>query len=44
MAAEKSVKDIKKVFNQQLSMIDFKVTNIVANADLGWKIDIGRIS
>ena len=44
MAAKKSVKDIKKLFDQKLSMSHFKVTNIVANADLGWKIDIGRIS
>ncbi len=25
-------------------MKDFRVTNIVANADLGWDIDIGKIS
>ena len=24
-------------------MVDFHVTNIVANADLGWKIDIGKL-
>ena len=45
LAAKKSVKDIKKLLtDQKLSMKDFRVTNIVANADLGWGIDIGRIS
>lgn len=24
-------------------MGDFKITNIVANADIGWKIDIGKL-
>jgi transcription initiation factor TFIID TATA-box-binding protein len=25
-------------------MFDFRVTNIVANADLGWGIDIGKLA
>lgn len=27
----------------KLKMGDFKITNIVANADIGWKIDIGKL-
>jgi hypothetical protein len=34
---------VTKALNLKLKMADFKVTNIVANADLGWKIDIGKL-
>ena len=45
IAANKSVKDIRKLLtNPKISMTGFRVTNIVANADLGWDIDIGKIS
>jgi len=27
----------------KIKMAEFRVTNIVANADLGWKIDIGKL-
>lgn len=42
-AAKKSIKDIQKSLNIKLKMAEFRVTNIVANADLGWKIDIGKL-
>lgn len=43
IAAKKSIKDIQKALNTKLKMIEFRVTNIVANADLGWKIDINKL-
>ncbi len=42
-AARKSIKDIQKSLSLKLKMIDFRVTNIVANADLGCRIDIGKL-
>ncbi len=32
-----------KALSLKLKMGDFKITNIVANADIGWKIDIGKL-
>ena len=42
-AAKRSIKDIQKSLSTKLKMVDFHVTNIVANADLGCKIDIGKL-
>ena len=42
-AARAASKDVSKALNLKLKMADFKVTNIVANADLGCKIDIGKL-
>ena len=42
-AARAAIKDVSKAVNQKLKMGQFNVTNIVANADLGCKIDIGRL-
>lgn len=42
-AARAAIKDVSKAVNLKLKMGDFKVTNIVANADLGCKIDIGKL-
>lgn len=42
-AARKSIKDIQKSLSLKLKMVDFRVTNIVANADLGCRIDIGKL-
>ncbi len=42
-AARRSIKDISRAVSIKLKMGDFRVTNIVANADLGCKIDINRL-
>lgn len=42
-AAKRSIKDIQKSLSTKLKMVDFHVTNIVANADLGCRIDIGKL-
>lgn len=42
-AARAAIKDVSKALSLKLKMGDFKVTNIVANADLGCKIDITRL-
>ena len=42
-AAKAAIKDVTKALNLKLKMADFKVTNIVANADLGYKIEIGKL-
>jgi TATA-box binding protein (TBP) (component of TFIID and TFIIIB) len=42
-AAKKTMKDIQKTLNIKLRLVEFRVTNIVANADLGYKIDIGKL-
>lgn len=44
VAARKTVKEIQKLTNKKIKMKEFKITNIVANADLGYKIDIGKLS
>jgi len=44
VAAQKIAKEIKKLTNKKVKLNGFKVTNIVANADLGHKIDIGKLS
>ena len=33
-----------KWINKKCKVDEFKVTNIVANADIGWKIDIAEFS
>ncbi len=42
-AAVAAIKDVGKAVSLKLKKVDFKVTNIVANADLGTKIDIGKL-
>ena len=42
-AARAAIKDVSKAVNLKLKMADFKVTNIVANASLGYIIDIGKL-
>jgi transcription initiation factor TFIID TATA-box-binding protein len=44
VAAKKVVKEIQKVINKKVKLSGFRVTNIVANADLGYKIDIAKLS
>lgn len=44
IAASKIAKEIKKLTNKKIKLEGFKVTNIVANADLGSKINIGKLS
>ena len=44
VAAKKTLKEIQKLTNKKLKLKGFRVTNIVANADLGYKIDIGKLS
>lgn len=44
VAAKKTVKEIQKLTNKKIKMKEFKITNIVANADLGYKIDISRLA
>ena len=44
LAAQKISKEIKKLTNKKIKLDGFKVTNIVANADLGHKINIGMLS
>jgi TATA-box binding protein (TBP) (component of TFIID and TFIIIB) len=39
----KSIKDIKKTLQVKLKMVDFRITNIVAKAELGCRIDIGKL-
>lgn len=36
VAAKKAVKEIQKLTNKKIRMKEFKITNIVANADLGY--------
>ena len=38
------VKEIQKVINKKIKLEDFRVTNIVANADLGYRLNIGKLS
>ena len=42
-AAKKSIKDVQKALSIRLKMMLFRITNIVANADLGFKINVGRL-
>ena len=42
-AARKSMRDISRAISVKLRMETFRVTNIVANADLGCKIDIFKL-
>lgn len=44
LAAQKISKEIKKLTNKKIKLEGFKVTNIVANADLGHKINIGKLA
>ena len=43
-SADMSTADISKWINKKCKVDEFKVTNIVANADIGWKIDIAEFS
>ena len=42
-AAKKAIKDIQKALSLKLKMIEFRVTNIVASADIGFRINVGRL-
>lgn|GEM_PF-3579202 len=42
--ARKTVRDISKALSIKAKISDFKVTNIVANAEIGWPIDILKIA
>jgi len=42
--ARKTVRDISKALSIKAKISDFKVTNIVANAEIGWPIDIVKIA
>lgn len=44
VAAKKIANEVKKLTNKKLRLNNFKVTNIVANADLGFKINIGKLA
>lgn len=43
-SADKSAKDISRLLEKKLKVESFNVTNIVANADIGMKIDIGQLA
>lgn len=43
-SADKSAKDISRLLDKKLRVETFAVTNIVANADIGMKIDIGQLA
>lgn len=42
--ARKTVRDISKALSIKAKLDGFKVTNIVANAEIGWPIDITKIA
>lgn len=42
--ARKTIRDISKNLCIKAKICDFKVTNIVANAEIGWPIDITKIA
>ncbi len=44
MSAEKSAKDISRLLEKKLKVESFNITNIVANADIGWRLDVGALS
>lgn len=44
VAAQKISKEIRKLTNKKIKLDGFKVTNIVANADLGHQINLGKLS
>jgi len=43
-AARKATKDISKVLGFKTEMKAFRITNIVANADIGFRVQIARLS
>ena len=43
-AARRAIKDISKVMSFKAEMTSFKVTNMVANADIGFRVHIERLS
>ena len=44
MAAKKLGKDIQKALNAKCKLSEFRITNLVANADLGYHIDLHRLA
>lgn len=38
------MKEIQKLTNKKIKIKEFKITNIVANADIGYRIDISRLA
>jgi transcription initiation factor TFIID TATA-box-binding protein len=44
IVARKVVKDIHKALQIKTKLDEFRVTNIVANAEIGWAIDISLIA
>lgn len=42
--AKKTARDISKALNIKAKEEGWKVTNIVANAEIGWPIDISKIA
>jgi transcription initiation factor TFIID TATA-box-binding protein len=42
--ARKIIRSISKALSIKAKISDFKVTNIVANAEIGWPIDIAKIA
>ena len=44
MAAKKLGKDIQKALNAKCKLSEFRITNLVANADLGFQLDLHRLA
>ena len=44
VTAKKIAKDLSRILDKKITIIEFRITNLVANADLGYNLDISRIS
>ena len=44
IAAKKIIRKVASNLSIKASLSEFRVTNIVANAEIGWPIDIGKIA
>jgi transcription initiation factor TFIID TATA-box-binding protein len=44
LAAKKLSKDIQKALNLKCKLSEFRITNLVANADFGYKLDLNRLA
>jgi hypothetical protein len=42
-AARFIVKDISKILSEKLKLTGFRITNIVANSEFGFKIDLTKL-
>jgi transcription initiation factor TFIID TATA-box-binding protein len=44
LAAKKLSKDIQKALNLKCKLSEFRITNLVANADFGYKVDLNKLA